>query len=103
MRPPQERQALSDLSYVLGQSHAVRQTCRGPRDNYWRSRMAALLKMESAEAALRARLSRAFNAGFMADRAAFPSCTVRARAEAAQLARRGAGLAAALADPRDGH
>jgi uncharacterized protein (TIGR02301 family) len=82
---------------VLGQSHALRQACRGPEDQYWRSRMLALLKLEAPGPDAKAALGRSFNAGFAAARGAYPTCTTRASAEAARLAGRGQALAQALA------
>jgi uncharacterized protein (TIGR02301 family) len=84
---------------VLGESHALRQACRGPLDQYWRDRMVALLRTEPLDAAFRARISRAFNAGFQAGRTAHPACTGAARADAAEVAARGEALARALAWP----
>ena len=46
-RTPAQRQALTDLAYVLGQSHALRQACLGAQDQFWRGRM---LRMVDAEA-----------------------------------------------------
>jgi uncharacterized protein (TIGR02301 family) len=98
-RAPEGRQALGDLAYVLGESHALRQTCRAPGDQYWRDRMLTVLRLESRDLAFRARISRAFNAGFEAGQAAHPTCSAAARAAEAAAAARGEALAEALAAP----
>ena len=48
-RTPAERQVLVDLAYVLGESHALRQTCEGAGDMLWRSRMEEMLRVEAAD------------------------------------------------------
>jgi uncharacterized protein (TIGR02301 family) len=103
---PQARQALDDLAYVLGQSHALRQTCRGTHDQYWRAKMLSLMQLEAAsDPRMAARLSRAFNAGFDTERASHPVCAAAALQEAARQAERGRVLAITLASsdpPRPG-
>ena len=88
-----------DLAYVLGESHALRQACDGSDDQYWRARMLELLDAEAPDQALKARLGKAFNTGFAAGQAAFPTCDVKSRAEAARIAQRGRTLADKLATP----
>lgn len=90
---------MSDLAFVLGQSHALRQACEGEADQYWRSRMLQLMQVEAPDQGLKARLSRAFNSGFQSAQASFPSCDAGARAEAARSAARGRALAERLASP----
>ena len=98
-RPPAERQTLIDLSFVLGESHALRQGCAGSGDMYWRSRMEELLRVEAADQAFTTRMTQSFNAGYAAGQAGFPSCDASARAELRKQAARGRALAARLSAP----
>ena len=98
-RAPDARQALADLAYVLGQSHALRQACVDRDDQFWRDRMGRLLDIEASDQALKRRLQDAFNTGFAAARLSYPRCGAGARAELARLAMRGKDLAARLAAP----
>ncbi len=98
-RPPAARQGLVDLSYVLGESHALRQACAGAEDQYWRERMQRLLDVEAPDDAFKARLARTFNTGYAAGQTGFPGCTPAARAEAAAAAQRGKALADRLGAP----
>jgi uncharacterized protein (TIGR02301 family) len=98
-RTPAERQTLIDLSYVLGESHALRQVCTGVGDQYWRGRMSELVMVEAPDAAFEHRMKDAFNAGYLARQAAFPTCTPRVRREVTATAARGAALATMLTSP----
>ena len=98
-RSPAQRQTLGDLAYVLGESHALRQACQGPADQYWRNRMSDLLKVETSDEAFDRTLREAFNTGYAAAQAQFPACDDHGRAQAASLARRGASLAAEIGRP----
>lgn len=98
-RVPAQRQALVDLARILGESHAIRQACEGPQDQYWRKRMQQLLAVEAADQSLKTRISVAFNAGYGSGKALYPSCTDAARAEARRIARTAQGLSEALAKP----
>jgi uncharacterized protein (TIGR02301 family) len=98
-RSPEERQSLLDLAFVLGRSHALRQACAGPSDQYWRSRMTSLLAAEAPEPVFGERLKQAFNTGFASTEAAFPRCTGHVRGEEAAAAARGRALAASLTGP----
>lgn len=95
-RTPAEREALTDLAYVLGQSHALRQACAGPSDQHWRERMRALVAIEAPDPAFDAQLKGAFNTGFAAAQAAAPRCTPAVRRRDAAAATRGRALAASL-------
>ena len=95
-RTPAERQTLIDLSYILGESHALRQACAGAEDQFWRTRMQRLVQTEQPDAALDRRLKEAFNTGFVAGQTAFSSCTPRSRQAEAKAAARGRALAASL-------
>ena len=96
-RTPTQRQTLVQLAYVLGQSHALRQACMGPDDQYWRERMARLVQTESPDSAFDVRLRDSFNSGFSSGQAQFPSCSPESRAEEAREAGRGRALASSLA------
>ena len=96
-RPPPERQSLVDLAYAIGESHALRQVCSGEGDQYWRDRMAELINTEQADADFDARLKQAFNSGFAARRAQFPSCGPESRKAELAVARKGEGIAKRMA------
>jgi uncharacterized protein (TIGR02301 family) len=95
-RTPAERETLTDLAYVLGQSHALRQACVGTSDQQWRERMRALVATEAPDPAFDAQLKGAFNTGFAAAQAAAPRCTPAVRRGEAAAAARGRDLAANL-------
>lgn len=99
-RTPAQRQTLADIAYVLGESHALRQTCEGAYDQYWRDRMMGVTDTEAPDAALDRRLKEAFNSGFASRRAEFPECSRASRIAEAAAARRGQALAASLASVR---
>ncbi len=96
---PDQQQALTELSRVIGESHALRQACEGPSDQVWRDRMQTLLRVESPDADLKTRLAQAFNSGFAVGRRGFPACDRAGRAEAARIAARGETLANQLGAP----
>ena len=98
-RTPAERQTLVDLAYVLGQSHALRQTCEGQADQFWRGRMVGLIQAEQPDLGLDRRLKEAFNAGFDAAQTAYPSCSAQSRRAEAQAAEHGRSLAQGLTQP----
>ena len=95
-RTPAERQTLIDLSYILGESHALRQACAGAEDQFWRTRMQRLVQAEQPDAAFDRRLKEAFNTGFVAGQTGFSSCTPQSRQAEAKAAARGRALAATL-------
>lgn len=95
-RAASQRQALVDLAYVIGQSHALRQVCTGAGDQFWRGRMMRLLQTEAPDAAFERRLKEAFNTGFVAAQQAFPACDAQSRREQVQAAARGRTLSIAL-------
>jgi uncharacterized protein (TIGR02301 family) len=98
-RAPVQRQTLTELAYVLGESHALRQACMGEGDQYWRSRMSQLLQVETPDEAFDRSLRESFNTGYAAAQAQFPMCDDRSQAEAARLAHRGEALAEAAGRP----
>jgi uncharacterized protein (TIGR02301 family) len=91
-RTPAQRQTLTDLAYVIGQSHGLRQACEGPSDQMWRSWMSRLLETEAPDAAFDRRLRDSFNTGFYAAQARFADCNDANRAEALRVAERGRAL-----------
>ena len=95
-RAPDERQRLLDLAYTLGESHALRQTCEGLNDQFWRSRMVRLTEVEQAEQAFDAQLRERFNTGFAARQGEFPLCDAASRKAEQQSARKGQALALKL-------
>jgi uncharacterized protein (TIGR02301 family) len=96
-RPPPERQSLVDLAYAIGESHALRQVCNGDGDQHWRDRMAELINTEAPDEALEGRLKQAFNSGFAARKAQFPTCGIDSRKAELAVARKGEGISAKLA------
>ncbi|CAN5123206.1 TIGR02301 family protein [soil metagenome] len=88
-REPVQRQLLIDLSYVIGESHALRQACKGADDQYWRLRMARLIETEAPDDGLRGRLTESFNTGYVSSQSRFPSCSAQSRTAEAQVAAQG--------------
>ena len=97
-RTAEQRQALADLAYVLGQSHALRQACAGQSDQFWRTRMQRLIATEQPDQGLERRLKDGFNAGYAAAQSAYPSCGPQSRRAEARAAERGRALVEGLAD-----
>ncbi len=95
-RTPAQRQTLSELAYVLGQSHALRQACQGTADQYWRTRMSQLLQTETPDETFERTLREAFNTGYAAAQAEFSKCDADSQEEAVRAARHGEALAQAL-------
>ena len=95
-RSAAERQAITDVAYVLGEAHALKQSCDGKASQRWRQRMDCLLQLEQADAALDRRLRDSFNAGFSYQEAAHPSCDEDARAAYREAAGRGESAARAV-------
>lgn len=98
-RTPAQRQMLTDLAYVLGQSHALRQACQGAMDQYWRGRMLKMVDAETPDPAFETRLHNAFNAGFSSAQAQYPTCGPDSRQAEAAAAAHGQALASTLAKP----
>jgi uncharacterized protein (TIGR02301 family) len=96
-RAPAQRQTLIELAYVLGQSHALRQACMGPDDQFWRDRMTSLVQTEAPDPQFDTRLRGAFNSGFSAAQAQYPACGPDSRSAETRAAAHGRALAAALA------
>ncbi len=95
-RPPAERQTLGELAYVLGESHALRQVCMGPGDQYWRDRMLRLTQVEDRDAAFDAVIRERFNTGYAAGQAEAQDCDAYSRRAEAAAAARGQALAQKL-------
>ncbi len=96
-RSPVERQKLLDLAFTLGESHALRQLCEGPGDQYWRSRMVRLTEIEKADQAFDAQLRDKFNTGFAAGQGQFQQCDETSRQAQQQSASKGQALSTQLA------
>jgi len=96
---PDRRAAAADLAYVLGEAHALRQVCVGADDGGWRTRMERMLEIEAADPAERRRLTNRFNAGFLAQRAQFPTCSDKVTAAERTVARKGLYLSRRLSAP----
>ena len=101
-RSPVLRQTLVDLAYVLGESHALRQTCSGPADQHWRMRMIAMVDAEQPEAALDRRLRESFNTGYANRQSEFRGCSPGAKRAEVQAMARGRELAGRLARAKAG-
>jgi uncharacterized protein (TIGR02301 family) len=88
---------VSDMAFSLGQSHALRQLCQGPNDQYWRKRMEKMIQLETIAPAERAPLAERFNDGFRAARGQYPRCTQQSRAAERSTADHGRATAGLLA------
>lgn len=96
-RTPAQRQALADLAYVLGQSHALRQLCAGQGDQFWRARMQRMIDTEAPDPDFDRQLKQAFNTGYAATETRFTDCDADSRREEARVAARGRALAGEVA------
>ncbi|MHB8285077.1 MAG: TIGR02301 family protein [Caulobacteraceae bacterium] len=96
-RSPVERQVLVQLSYALGEAHALHRLCAGPNDATWYARMQKLEQEEGADDNFRRQLVESFNAGYAADAAQFPRCSAASQAAERDAAAHGATLARNLA------
>lgn len=96
-RTPEMRGALTSLTRVLGEAHALRQVCDGREDQYWRSRMNRLMETEQPDAALEGQLKDGFNAGFAEAKRLYPACSDSSRQALALAAVRGRELSGKLA------
>lgn len=95
-RPPAERQTLGELAYVLGETHALRQVCMGPGDQYWRDRMLRMTQVEDGDAAFDGVLRERFNTGYAAGQGEAQDCGPDSRRAEAAAAARGQALAQKL-------
>jgi uncharacterized protein (TIGR02301 family) len=96
-RSPALRQSLVDLAYVLGESHALRQACAGPEDQYWRTRMMNLVSNEKPDTALDGRLKESFNTGFASRQSEFHTCSPASRRAELAAANHGLDISKRLA------
>lgn len=96
-RPVEMREALVGLTRVLGESHALRQSCEGASDQHWRGRMNRLVETEQPDEDLDARMKASFNAGFAESRRLYPVCSDGSRRALALAAVRGRELSTTLA------
>ncbi len=94
------REALVNLARVLGESHALRQTCEGAEDQFWRSRMNRLVDTEHAEPVLEREMKDAFNTGFAGARRLYGECGDPTRRAERLAAVRGHELALGLSQAK---
>ena len=95
-QPAARTDLLVQLARVIGESHALRQVCEGAKDQYWRERMFGLLDAEAADDALRDRLSKAFNAGYIDGQLEFDHCSAASRDAETRAAGKGRDVAGRL-------
>jgi uncharacterized protein (TIGR02301 family) len=96
-RTPEQRQTLTALARVMGESQALRQVCLGAADQHWRTRLTGLIDNEQADEAFAEALTGSFNAGLAASRKGFLDCSPATRAAQYDVAERGRALAERLA------
>ncbi|MGF1463841.1 MAG: TIGR02301 family protein [Maricaulaceae bacterium] len=92
--PPEQ---LTELAFLMGAAHYLRTLCQGREDQAWREQVLGLLDTEAADIDARNRLARAFNSGWASQERDGLACSDAVRQDEAELARRGAALARALA------
>ena len=95
-RSPDQRQAMVDLAYVLGEAHALRQACDGRDDQTWRTRMSGMMALEAPDPDLKRRMIDSFNTGFMTRQAETPTCGPETASAERSIAERGRTLAQRL-------
>ena len=99
--PPRTQDMMRDaigLSSTLGRVHAIRTTCRGNNDQYWREQMKELLSLEAPNSsALRRSMTNAFNDAYQRERRLRSVCDEGAREAEAAYAAEGRRLSDALA------
>ncbi len=89
---------LSDLAETLGRAHAVRTVCNGDEDSTWRNYMLNLMSFEAPSGSpRRATLTDAFNRGYRNQSRETSTCTDKAPALEARIAKHGRELADAVA------
>ena len=78
------------LSETLGRIHAIRVTCNGQSDQYWRRYMMNFLDLEAPTPGyLRSRMVERFNSAFSDESNRHPKCTVQATQTEQELSERG--------------
>ncbi|MEL6474491.1 MAG: TIGR02301 family protein [Pseudomonadota bacterium] len=99
--PPRTQDFMRDaiqLATLLGKVHAVRITCNGRGDQYWRNHMRDLLNTEApGQSSFRSTLAKAFNDSYSRESARRPICDTATAAAEAQYAAEGAEIAERLA------
>jgi uncharacterized protein (TIGR02301 family) len=96
-RTPEQRQTLTALARVMGESQGLRQACLGAADQHWRTRLTGMIDNEQADEAFANALTGSFNAGLAAARKGFVDCSPATRAAQFDVAERGRALAERLA------
>lgn len=98
IRGPDYFRDASDLASILGTAHAVRVTCNGEADQYWRKYMAEMLGYEAPNRGnLRSGLVRNFNNAFSNGKEDYPHCNSRAVEAEGRLAADGKEIAVRMA------
>lgn len=86
------------LARLLGRAHAIRVTCNGRTDQFWRLYMQEMLDLEApSQGSFRDSMARAFNDSYAAEASVRNWCDDAAVAAEAQYAAEGKGLAEGLA------
>lgn len=89
---------LTQLSAIIGAAHAIRVTCNGVDDQYWRAYMQQILGLEAPERGnLRTSMVGAFNRGYQQGERRTNGCTAESARIEAEYAREGKRLSDALA------
>ncbi len=93
-RPYDDR--LMRLSEILGAVHFLRELCGGNDGMMWRDKMVELMDAEASSALRRARLTRAFNAGYRSYSRTYTTCTPTAQGAITKFMAEGVEIADAL-------
>lgn len=93
-RPYDDR--LMRLSEILGAVHFLRELCGGNDGMMWRDKMIELMDAEASSALRRARLTRAFNAGYRSYSRTYTTCTPTAQGAITKFMAEGVEIADAL-------
>jgi uncharacterized protein (TIGR02301 family) len=97
--PPDQRpydEKLLRLSELLGAVHFLRELCGGTDGMLWRERMTELMDAEGSSALRRAKLTRAFNAGYRSYSRTYSTCTSTAQTAITKFMTEGAEIAETL-------
>jgi uncharacterized protein (TIGR02301 family) len=97
--PPDQRpydEKLLRLSEILGAVHFLRELCGGTDGMLWRERMTELMDAEGSSALRRAKLTRAFNAGYRSYSRTYSTCTSTAQTAITKFMAEGAEIAETL-------
>lgn len=87
---------LMQLSEILGAMHFLRELCGASDGMLWRDRMRELMDADGTTALRRARLTRAFNAGYRNYSRTYTACTSSAQMAIGRFLKEGADIAEGL-------